>query len=300
MKASPDLPLFMPRSLARLREVPFSTWYKGNTFYLGITSLALAVAGLLGFDSRERRRPVVWLAMALLFWSLGLGVVLRVNDVRYPEVWTPYQSLASVPFFAAARTPYRFMLGFSLPWAVLVGYGAAYVQRRLDVRKWLGYGVAGALAALMLFELAEVPFALHPPKVSPAYEMLRDFGVEGAIIDLPIGNAKEYMYFQTIHRRPILEGKIARMPEDAYDYVDANPLLWHWKEEEALICDYDVAQATDDLYDDGFRYVILHKSKIPHWLGRYFSRVSAIYQDEYLMVFTVDSLRDRPPCPRGE
>jgi hypothetical protein len=112
--------------------------------------------------------------------------------------------------------------------------------------------------------------------------MLRDFGVEGAIIDLPIGNAK---------------GKIARMPEDAYDYVDANPLLWNWKEEEALVCDYDVAQAIDDLYDDGFRYIILHKDKIPHWLGRYFSRVSAIYQDEYLMVFTVDSLRDRPPCP---
>jgi len=298
IKASPDLPLFMPRSLARLQEVPFSEWYKGNIFYVGLASLAMAVAGLLDFNSRQRRRPAVWLAMALLFWGLSLGVVLRINDVRYREAWTPYQSVVNIPFFAVARTPHRFTLGFSLPWAVLVGYGVDHVRRRLDARRWLGYGVTGILAVLMLFELAEVPISLHPPRVSPAYEMLRDSGAEGAVIDLPIGNAKEYMYFQTIHQRPILEGKIARMPGDAYDYVDANPLLWNWKEGEALVCDYDVAQAIDDLYDDGFRYIVLHKEKIPHWLGRYFSGVSEIYRDETLWVFTVDSLRERPPCPR--
>jgi hypothetical protein len=80
MKASPDLPIFMPRSLARLQEVPFSTWYKGNTFYLGMASLAMAIAGLLGFDSRERRRPAVWLVIALFLWGLSLGMVLRVGS----------------------------------------------------------------------------------------------------------------------------------------------------------------------------------------------------------------------------
>jgi hypothetical protein len=116
--------------------------------------------------------------------------------------------------------------------------------------------------------------------------------------------SKRYMYLQTIHHRPIVEGASARMPEDAYDYIDANPLLRAWRKEnrERLTCNYDIGQALSDLYADGFRYIVVHDNKVPNWLVDYFITVEPIHQDKSITVFALADLQANPPCksPTGE
>jgi len=297
IKAAPNLPVFMPRSLARMTGRSFSRWTAGDTLYVGLVSTMLAIAGTVDALRRDRRR-LVWLAAALVLWSLSLGTVLRIDSAKQPDAWTPYQWLAGNPFFNAARVPHRFGLGFSVAWAVLVGYGVASLWEWFGSRKWLAYSLTGVLTAVMLFELAEIPIPLYPTDVSPFYEQLRAEGGEEAIIDLPMHHSfsKRYMYLQTIHQRPIVEGKIARMPDGAYDYITGNALLRAWREKEALSCDYDIEEAIADLRADGFGYVVVQREDLPEWLVDYFAAVEPVHQDKFITVFRLADLQANPPC----
>jgi hypothetical protein len=189
-------------------------------------------------------------------------------------------------------------LGFSVAWAVLVGYGVASLWEWFGSRKWLAYSLTGVLTAVMLFELAEIPIPLYPTDVSPFYEQLRTEGGEEAIIDLPMHHSfsKRYMYLQTIHQRPIVEGKIARMPDGAYDYITGNALLRAWREKEALSCDYDIEEAIADLRADGFGYVVVQREDLPEWLVDYFAAVEPVHQDKFITVFRLADLQANPPC----
>jgi hypothetical protein len=159
----------------------------------------------------------------------------------------------------------------------------------------------------MLFELAIVPLTLHPLDVSPFYDQLGVSHEQGGVIDLPYGTqpSKRYMYLQTIHGNPIVEGKIARMPQGMYKYIRANPLLGAWWNEEAPTCDYDMGQAIKDLQDDGFRYVIFHKSILPQypnpipypdWLDAYFANLEPVFEDDTILVYTLSDLGNGSPC----
>jgi len=296
-KTAPQLPLFVPRSAARLAGMEFTEWHQGRTFYVGLISSALVAVGVAGSLRRDRRR-LVWLVMALVLWSLSLGVVLRVDNDLQREAWTPYQLVGGLPFFAAVRVPHRFALGFSLPWAVLVGHGVADLWRRLSGRRWLAWGAVGALSVLMLVELTEAPIPQHAITVPAFYTQLRAEPDGGAVVELPIGDdPKRNMYLQTIHGRPMSEGKIARMPPDAYAYVDANPLLSAWRDKAELTCDFDLDQAIASLRADGYRYVVVHKpGGVPNWMVDYVVGKTPVYADEKITVFELADLEGNPLC----
>jgi hypothetical protein len=304
VKPAPDWPPLVPQGMAALLGLPDSRWWMGP-FYLSLTSIALAVVGLADLAQFDRRR-VVWLLMALIFWSLSLGVVLQVNTVEMPGVWMPYRLVQNNPLFMALRNPHRFALAFALPWAVLVGYGTARLWGWLEGHRRLAAVLTVCLGGLMLYELSQTPVHIQPPDVSPFYHDLRTDGEPGAIIDLPMGRqeSKRYMYLQTVHRRPIAEGMSARMPEGAYDYIEANPLLSAWRALQPPACDCDIERAARALQADGFRYVIIHydvawnEPQARDDLLAYFAAVEPVYQDERIAVYELADLDERPmPCP---
>jgi hypothetical protein len=291
---APGRPPFLPPFVAGLLGLPDERW-GGGSFHVGVTTIALVLTGLLARDPKRSRR-VIWLALAVFFWILSLGTVLRINSIERPDIWTPYRLVQGVPLFQAIRKPKRFALAFALPWAVLAGLGAAQIGRWFKKRQWLGGVVVGLLAVLMLYEINEAPVFIKPANVSPFYEHLRINAEPGAVIDLPMGRqqTKRYMFLQTVHGRPIVEGVVARMPEGAYDYIQANPLLRAWSEEQPPSCDYDIEQAIADLRADGFYYVILHTGS--RELGAYFADVEMVYQAEGITVYDLDGLAAHPPC----
>ena len=121
------------------------------------------------------------------------------------------------------------------------------------------------------------------------------------MIDVPFGRqaAKVYMWRQRFHQRPIVEGMIARMPPDAYDYINANIVL------ASLYHAYDTSnlpQATEDewraavaeLKQDGFRYIVLHRKlrksftywqDLPDWVWNGFFLTPPLYEDENVRIY---------------
>jgi hypothetical protein len=281
--------------------------FRYRPFYLGLTAIWLAIIGAAGVRRGENDRRGVWLMMALIFFALSLGTVLVVAREPKPEVWLPYRLVADNILFRALRNPYRFSLALILPLGVLAGYGLA------RVRAWVGPQGRGKVAAvglttLLLVEIAQAPLQMHPTLASPF--LWRNLPAEEgdfAVIDLPMGRdeSKKYMYYQTLHGRPIAEGMIARMPPDAYNFIEANPLLAAWHSKEPLDCDaYDANLAARDLLDADFRYVIVHRvlwlergRPVIDWVDGYFANIEPRYHDDFITVYALHDLADAPsPC----
>lgn len=136
-------------------------WFNERVGYVGVTTLGLAVIGLLG----TRRTP------AVRFWAVVaiVGLVLALGGA------TPlYKLWAQLPILKALRAPARHLLEVDLALAMLAGYGAQQLAGRLVARRqalwaWaatglpvigvvLGVGVAGAAIAARMqpFMPAEV------------------------------------------------------------------------------------------------------------------------------------------------
>ena len=129
-----------------------------NTVFLGFGILALALLGTVAAWKQAR----AWMWGAILFALFTLGPLLQINgrylfpldnllreqglaqDVTFP---LPYALLHYIPIIQANRAPNRFSVVLSLALAVLVGYGAAWLLRKV--------------AQLHL------PVRPHPPSPSP-------------------------------------------------------------------------------------------------------------------------------------
>lgn len=304
VRPAPNRPPFVASGVGKLLGIKEKEWSGGN-FYLGLTTVGLAIYGLV--DRKVSRRDrLIWFALALIYWVLALGVILRLNATQRPEIWMPYRLIADFPLFQAVRKPRRFSLVFTVPWAVLVGYGAAHVERAIRGNQRLARGVMASLAILMLYELSLIPIHMYPPKVSTFYSdhWLEEPEVEpGAIIDLPIGMGGNpvSMYLQTIHGRPVVAGRAARLPEEANAYIDNNLLLRAWKDDSPPICGREFEGAVEELLADGFQYVVLHNQQGVATATKnqqsYFEGVPLHFGDGWVRAYRLADLAEQPPCP---
>jgi hypothetical protein len=271
--------------------------------YLGYAALLLAVAGV----ATQRRRALGWLIAGLTCIVLALGAQLRVNGVTYTDIPLPFTVLQNVFPFSFLRSPDRFNVVVSLSLAVLAAFGFAALERR-----WPGSrrGLAVIASGLIVFEYLSVPYPMmSPPVSSPFFEQLAlDADTQG-IVDLPMGRnlSKVYLYWQTIHHQPLVEGHVSRTPAHAYDFIDGNALLSRWRAEQPLESDpflqalrqgnhvdpalVDVSHQLRQLADAGVRYIVLHKKfarpdQLAAW--RDWLTFSPVYEDDELVVYRTD------------
>jgi hypothetical protein len=272
-------------------------------FYLGWVSIGLVGLGVAGIRREPKR--AVWLAMVAVFTLLSLGSLLWINGQDFPNVWTPYRAVEDFVLFRSLRKPYRFALIQILAWVMLMAYGLRTLRDWMEARRWPVRPLMVALGVVMLFELSLVPLGLEPADTPNFYRELGADPSAGAIIDLPMGRreSKKYMYYQTIHHRPIVEGMIARLPPDAYDYIEANPLLRAWQRSERFDCaGHDMRAAVEALEADGFRYVVLHHDlwtftpdPVDADLIAYFGTLEPVYADSRIAAYDLADLADAPP-----
>ena len=184
--------------------------------YIGVLGGLLALLGII-----TRREARWWLLAALFAWIMALGPVLKLYDqallvgiAGYEAVVPlPYALLMNLPLLELARDPYRFMFLFALMFAMLAGFGAAsfwtsrFIQRR---HRWL----QGALAVAISFALIQdYKLASELPNVSAAIpEAIHSLWPRRdirAIYNAPYDStlaAKESLYLQTAHGKPLIAG----------------------------------------------------------------------------------------------
>jgi len=204
------------RWLARLRPDGFAE----NAASLTLT--ALAVVGLAWL--RRAALPRAWTSFTLFFGALALGPFVWVGGFN-TALPTPWTLLRFVPGVGLVRTPTRFAIVAMLGFAVLF----AFALRELGARATPARRAAllGAVAALLLFELAPVPVSLHAASVPPLFQEIAADPCPVSVLDIPFGlrdgtrSVGDFsalaQFHQTVHGKPLVGGYLSRIPERVVD-----------------------------------------------------------------------------------
>lgn len=279
-----DVVHFSARPGDYLASSSFQPWRGGATpseraLFPGFAALLLALVGvLLG----KRGGPVwaFWIALVGVGVFLSFGPELRVGD---GTVTLPYRFLyRHAPGFGGMRAPARFSMLALFGLAVLAAYGAARLLERMRSRKaWLGV----ALLAVLALEYRTLSLArVFPdaPRIPEAHRWLATApSSEGeAVLVLPIHEGEAiiheslYMYFSTVHFKPLVNGYSGWWPNDYWEVVGR---LRHFPTARILRFLLDRVPV---------RYVVIHYDLIPEprrhqleaGMARYHERMPVVFR----------------------
>ncbi|MGD2103861.1 MAG: hypothetical protein PVJ55_01950 [Anaerolineae bacterium] len=262
--------------------------------FLGYTVLALGSYGAV----KRWKQARFWLVVAAVYVALALGPQLRVNGQLFPSVPMPYRLLGDTFVVRAVRVPHRFNLFLGLPMAMVVSLGVVALTHR---RSWKAAVLLTAvLGALILREYSLVPYHTERPLTPAWYDELANDEDQFAVLDLPIELRtynKQYMFYQITHRKPLVEGKVARPPREAFAFVESSRFLKQLDArnvmDPALV---NVSSQLGTLADANVRYIILHKDfatsgQLAAW--RDWLTFDPLHEDEDLVVYSTDPQLNR-------
>jgi len=266
--------------------------------YLGYTVLVLALISIFS----RRRTALFWLLNVGLWITLAAGSTLRINGSLYPQVPLPYRFIEHIFPITAVRVPDRFNLLLVFSLATSAGLGAACLAKS---HRWLLI----PLALSLVVEYASIPLpAWDLAPVSPFLEQMAADAQEQAsygVLDYPMGYelSKQWLYYQTIHGKPTIEGHVSRYTTQDYAFVASHPLL-RALYQEAKHPPHLPRDTFDELTDDVLalgpalrsleaarvRYILSHKPYLNADLRAQFQRllpILPIYEDETLAVYDI-------------
>jgi hypothetical protein len=244
------------------------------------TAVALPWAGLalagLGL-ARDRRRVWPWLLLALLCAILALGPDLRIGGapllIAGHTITLPYAYLRQLPGLEFMRTPGRFMQVGVIGLGISAACGLAWLVRRLP--RWRTPLLIVA-PALLLLQIWPSPFpaeSLRP--IPPFYQQIASDPAQYGVFDLPIKPAAGFSYglayqttssiyqmYQMTHGKGIDGGYVSR----TYAHHPIFDALLNTSSAGMSILRVDgqiaaFASFQDDLAQNGYRYVVLHKDR---------------------------------------
>ena len=258
--------------------------------FLGYTVLALALYGAV----RDWKQARFWVLVALVTILLALGPQLRINGRLYPQIPMPYRLIDELFFVRALRKPDRLNVILGLPMGMLASLGVLALMRRFR-RSPKSVLMVTVIGALILWEYNLVPYHTERPDTPGWYEQLVEESGQFAVLDLPMRPEtydKEYMFYQTTHRKPLVEGHVSRPPRDAFAFMDSSPFLSRLRRDNVMDPALtNVSHQLRLLEDVDIRYVILHKDfatreQLAAW--RDWLTFEPVHEDEDLVVYSTD------------
>jgi hypothetical protein len=242
-----------------------------HSAFLGYVAVGLGVVGIV--KRRSHRQTWFWLGLAILCFVFALGPYLQFDGVEYPQIPLPYRLIGWLPPIQMLRYPHRFTALLGLPVAVLAGHGASALRTWLVCRQrranWqFAPHVFGAvtllLGALILVDYLSVPTDMVTARVPAFYAALAEEPGDFAIVGLPGKRqiTERYMFYQTVHGRPILGGHVSRLAPQAMEFADSVPLVagMYRRSTGGINTDVpDISRQLSLLSQAGFRYIVIHK-----------------------------------------
>ncbi|MBN1813301.1 MAG: hypothetical protein JXA14_15805 [Anaerolineae bacterium] len=277
----PDNPLmsaFLRPIHSNLRMLPGT----GRTppVYVGITIYLLALLAAI----KRWRRSFFWLMAATVFAFFSLNSPLTINGIRLEWLRLPRPGL----IMGIISYPFRFNDLFAFNLAILgaIGWDVLHRQLRARALRIPPLWVTGALAALLLFAYAKIPFPAVGAQVPSFYYRLAEEEGDFGIVDVPMGRArdKRYMFFQMYHGKKLVGGTISRPPRDAGDFMDTVPILGaidHGGKPPDRAA-FGVREQLEELAAYDIRYLILHADQLSDErlaLWKAYLAVPPVYED---------------------
>ena len=267
--------------------------------YLGVVPLLLIGAGIV--RSKQRRRMILWLSIALFFAILRLGPALRIGGVTNPDVLLPKHYLDTwFPWiFKAFWDTTYFQIGILLPLAMLFCYAARELLDGLSPR--LRVATLAIILTFIAFEYYRPPprnYANIPPgSIWLDWLASEDNQDDIRVVNLPMGrsNSKRYGFFQTINGYPQVEGLASRTPSQAYDFIDNNLLLSAWRHGSSVNCEQDnvdeYVNNLDQLIANDFTHIVVHHRLIRRErIFDSFINVPSTFENDQVVIYRVADL----------
>jgi hypothetical protein len=197
----------------------------GASAYLGYIGLSLGFVAL--FSRRWHRQVIWWWVVGLGFALLAMGPQLQI-DGQILDIPLPYHLLARlIPAFAITGIPGRFVVMTGLALAMLAAYGLATLTHRLaGVEGWrsrAGCWLWLAASLLIVLEYLAIPIRLSSTDLDDFYHQMAADTESYAILDIK-WDANFLLHAQTVHRKPLVGGWLARLPEAQAAYLEQGGL----------------------------------------------------------------------------
>ncbi|MEO8392281.1 MAG: hypothetical protein ABI700_04735, partial [Chloroflexota bacterium] len=185
--------------------------------YVGVIAAVLSLIAV--WKVRQARW---WLGLALLAWVLSLGPLLKILNQTVTYTIDGYSSYVTLPFalfeglplINLERTPARFNFALALAVAILAGYGAAYLWRRIRLPAALKWAGLALTLVLIAFEYQVFwPLPTTPAEIPKAIADLGGLRDVRAVFDIPWQNfvtEQNGLYLQTAHELPLIAGHVTR------------------------------------------------------------------------------------------
>lgn len=201
------------------RDVLGTNMAEGSS-YIGIVVLILAVMGAWKWHMARWFVLLTGIAYVLSLGSLlkigNQPVVLNLGDYQtyLPLPWALVQDVTG---FSLARTPGRFNFTLAFAMAAMAGFGACWLwgwgQHR-NLPRTVQIGGLVALAALSIFDTQMFfPVPTRDTDIPQAIYDLRNRDDLQAVFSVPWEHllaAKDTLYLQTAHEKPLIAGQITR------------------------------------------------------------------------------------------
>ncbi len=267
--------------------------------FLGYTTIGLSIWGSV----RLKRRSLPWIAIGLFLFVMALGPFLRINGIAYENIRLPYALIGDKFPLNTLRSPDRYNLLLMLALAPLAAFGVDDILRRMQAKAGRQSGASNTdsrplnsigilIGGLILFEYLGLPYpTIEPLKTSPFQLRLANDPEPYAVLDIPLrrSDTKYYLYYQTQHEHPIVQGRVARVPPEAYTLFNQIPLLSAWRDYVGAARIPDLGSQLAQLAAHNVRYIILHKDftapAIVSSLRNYFTLPPA-YEDDQIAVYS--------------
>ncbi len=247
--------------------------------FVGFVVLALALVGMI----RSAKRHPWLVAATLLALVLALGTRLQVGGrVLLPHL--PWYD----PLIGFVRAPVRLNLVLGQCLALLAAFGVAGL---LGGRAgWRRPALATVVAAGVLFEFVVWPFPTTEVTAPAFYVELAQEPEDFALVEAPRDRQSDkfYMYWQTIHGKPLVNGHISRAPATAFDFIEGNAITRAFAHRERLRGRDGLGAARDGLAGVGVRAIVVHRDLLAPGLATDWTAALATrptYEDDRLTVF---------------
>lgn len=266
-----------------------------GTVYLGWFALLLAWYGLWRGNQRWRFWAAGGAAAALV---LAFGPVLQWYGRPLAPVLLPYHYLLKLPLFAHQQSASRAIVLTYLGLALLAAYGAELLAGRWRAarsphvqaaRRFLLPG----LGALLLFDFVCFPYSTSAARIPAFYDRVAQEAKPCVLLELPDLSRSTWLYYQTRHRQPLINGYISRIPAESRRAADGVPLfrfLFNGELQRKLTSgEVSVVRAPDHIPQPrdlhtlrayNVRYVILHPESDPQQYPALRAALRAIFNND--------------------
>jgi hypothetical protein len=132
-------------------------------------------------------------------------------------------ALRLLPLLRFFRAPYRWVVALQVPVAIVAALGVAGLRGRIasaGARRLATAAILAAVIAGAALDAGGLRAPMLHAAVPAALDVVRDDPEPGAVLELPSGLvagrlaafSSLYMFYQTRHRKPLLEGTVSRLP----------------------------------------------------------------------------------------